>query len=58
MKKTIKGILAFAVISLAVSCNMGKDKNEVVTTDTSSTTNVTDNFNDYFNLKKYYLKKS
>lgn len=44
MKSSIKGILAFTVISVAVSCNMGKDKNEVVVTDSSSTsTNVTDN---------------
>ena len=44
MKKTINGMIAFAVIGLAVSCNMGKDKDEVtVTTDTSATTNVTDN---------------
>ena len=43
MKKTINGMIAFAAVSLVLSCNMGKDKNEVVTTDTSSTVNVTDN---------------
>lgn len=44
MKKAIKGILAFAAISFAVSCNMGKDKNEVVVSaDTSNAVNVTDN---------------
>lgn len=44
MKKTIKGILAIAVVSVAVSCNTGKDKSDaVVSTDTSSTANVTDN---------------
>jgi len=43
MKKTINGMIAFAAVSFVLSCNMGKDKNEVVTTDTSSTVNVTDN---------------
>ncbi len=43
MKKTLNGMIAFAAVSLVLSCNMGKDKNEVVTTDTSSTVNVTDN---------------
>lgn len=42
MKKTINGIIAFAAIGFMFSCNTGKDKNEVVTTDTS-TVNVTDN---------------
>ncbi len=42
MKKTINGIIAFAATGLMFSCNTGKDKNEVVTTDTS-TVNVTDN---------------
>lgn len=44
MKKVKNGILVLAVTAFAVSCDMGKDKNDaVITTDTSSTTNVTDN---------------
>ncbi|MBC7937252.1 MAG: hypothetical protein H7Y86_18050 [Rhizobacter sp.] len=39
-----KSLIALALISLIVSCNMGRDKDDaIVTTDTSTTTNVTDN---------------
>ena len=44
MKKRINGIMALAVMSLAVGCNSGDDKTDTtVTTDTMNTTAVTDN---------------
>ncbi|RYY71383.1 MAG: TonB family protein [Chitinophagaceae bacterium] len=44
MKKTIKGLMAIAIIGFTAGCDMGKDKTDaLVTTDTSSSTNVTDN---------------
>lgn len=43
MKKIVNSTLAFAMISLAVGCNMNKDKTDTTTATDTATTNVTDN---------------